>query len=61
MLRQHTSSGAARVTRTRGQHIHDTTAQRSNTLLTSVVNALGHAATGVGIEPSCGPRRGLLA
>ncbi|KYG10635.1 hypothetical protein BE21_10890 [Sorangium cellulosum] len=36
-----------------------TSAQRSNKLLTSVMNALGYAATG--IEPSCGPLPGFLA
>ncbi|AGP39961.1 hypothetical protein SCE1572_38995 [Sorangium cellulosum So0157-2] len=42
-----------------GQYVNNTTAQSSNTLLTSVMNALGYAATG--IEPSCGPLPGFLA
>ncbi|WP_437987711.1 DUF1552 domain-containing protein [Sorangium sp. So ce117] len=44
-----------------GQYINNTTAQSSNKLLTSVMNALGHAATGIGIEPNCGPLPGFLA
>ncbi|WP_437789982.1 hypothetical protein [Sorangium sp. So ce693] len=44
-----------------GQYINNTTAQSSNKLLTSVMNALGYAATGIGIEPSCGPLPGFLA
>ncbi|WP_437785668.1 DUF1552 domain-containing protein [Sorangium sp. So ce1097] len=44
-----------------GQYINNTTAQSANKLLTSVMNALGHAATGIGIEPNCGPLPGFLA
>ncbi|WP_165373359.1 hypothetical protein [Sorangium cellulosum] len=44
-----------------GQYIHNTTAQSSNKPLTSVMNALGHAATGIGIEPTCGPLPGFFA
>ncbi|MGK3994265.1 DUF1552 domain-containing protein [Sorangium sp. So ce1024] len=44
-----------------GNYINNTTAQSSNKLLTSVMNALGHDAKGIGIEPSCGPLPGFLA
>jgi hypothetical protein len=37
-----------------GQYVNNTTAQSSNKLLVSVMNALGYPATGIGIEPNCG-------
>jgi hypothetical protein len=42
-----------------GNYLNNTTAQSSNKLLTSVMNALGHPATGIGIEPNCGPLSGF--
>jgi hypothetical protein len=44
-----------------GQYINNTAAQSANKLLVSVMNALGHPATGIGIEPDCGPLSGFLA
>lgn len=44
-----------------GQYINNTKAQSSNKLLTSVMNAFGYPATGIGIEPDCGPLPGFLA
>jgi len=44
-----------------GQYINDTTAQSANKLLVSVMNALGYPATGIGIEPDCGPLSGFFA
>jgi hypothetical protein len=44
-----------------GQYVNNTTAQSANKLLVSVMNALGHPATGIGIEPDCGPLSGFLA
>ena len=34
--------------------------QSSNKLLTSIMNAFGYAATGIGIEPNVGPLAGVL-
>ncbi len=34
--------------------------QSANKMLTSVMNAFGHPATGLGIEPTCGPLAGIL-
>ena len=42
-----------------GNYLNNTTAQSANKLLTSVMNALGHPATGIGIEPNCGPLSGF--
>jgi hypothetical protein len=43
-----------------GQDINDTTKPISaNKLLVSVMNAFGHPATGIGIEPDCGPLPGF--
>ncbi len=42
-----------------GQFLKVTT-QSANKLLVSVLNALGHPATGLGIEPTCGPLAGVL-
>jgi hypothetical protein len=42
-----------------GQYLNNTTAQSANKLLTSVMNALGHPAAGIGIEPNCGPLPGF--
>jgi hypothetical protein len=42
-----------------GQFLKVTT-QSSNKLLTSVMNAFGHPATGIGIEPTIGPLAGVL-
>jgi hypothetical protein len=44
-----------------GQYLENSTPQSANKLLTSVMNALGHPATGIGIEPDCGPLAGFLA
>jgi hypothetical protein len=42
-----------------GQYLNATKTQSANQLLVSVMNALGHAATGIGIEPNCGPLPGF--
>ena len=42
-----------------GNYINNTTPQSANKLLTSVMNAFGHPATGIGIEPNCGPLSGF--
>lgn len=42
-----------------GQYINNSSAQSSNKLLTSIMNAFGHPATGIGIEPNCGPLPGF--
>jgi hypothetical protein len=42
-----------------GNYINDTTAQSANKLLTSVMNAFGHPATGIGMQPNCGPLSGF--
>jgi|GEM_PF-2010556 len=42
-----------------GNYINNTAAQSANKLLTSVMNAFGHPATGIGIEPTCGPLSGF--
>jgi hypothetical protein len=45
-----------------GQYINDSAkAQSANKLLVSIMNAFGHAATGIGFEPNCGPLPGFLA
>ena len=43
-----------------GQYLKLATTQSSNKLLTSIMNAFGHPATGLGIEPTCGPLAGVL-
>jgi hypothetical protein len=42
-----------------GHYINNQTAQSSNKLLVSVMNALGHPATGIGVEPDCGALAGF--
>lgn len=42
-----------------GNYINNTKAESANKLLTSVMNAFGHPATGIGIEPNCGPLSGF--
>lgn len=44
-----------------GQVLQLPSAQSANKLLTSVMQAFGYAATGLGIEPSVGPLPGVLA
>lgn len=44
-----------------GQYINNSSATSAHKLHVSVMNALGHPATGIGIEPSCGPLSGFLA
>jgi hypothetical protein len=43
-----------------GQYMKLATTQSSNKLLTSIMNAFGYAATGLGIEPTVGPLAGVL-
>ena len=43
-----------------GQYLKLASTQSSNKLLTSIMNAFGYAATGLGIEPSAGPLAGVL-
>jgi hypothetical protein len=43
-----------------GQYLKLASTQSSNKLLTSIMNAFGHAATGIGIEPTVGPLAGVL-
>ena len=43
-----------------GQYLKLASTQSSNKLLTSIMNAFGYAATGIGIEPSVGPLSGVL-
>lgn len=44
-----------------GQYLNNVKTQSANQLLVSVMNALGHPAKGIGIEPDCGPLPGFLA
>ena len=43
-----------------GQYMKLASTQSSNKLLTSIMNAFGYAATGLGIEPTVGPLAGVL-
>jgi hypothetical protein len=43
-----------------GQYMKLATTQSSNKLLTSIMHAFGHPATGLGIEPNVGPLAGVL-
>jgi hypothetical protein len=43
-----------------GQYLKLASTQSSNKLLTSIMNAYGYAATGLGIEPTVGPLAGVL-
>ena len=43
-----------------GQFLKLPSTQSSNKLLTSIMNAFGYAATGIGIEPTVGPLAGVL-
>jgi len=43
-----------------GQYLKLPSTQSSNKLLTSIMNAFGYAATGIGIEPTVGPLAGVL-
>jgi hypothetical protein len=43
-----------------GQYMKLASTQSSNKLLTSIMNAFGHPATGLGIEPTVGPLAGVL-
>ena len=43
-----------------GQYLKLASTQSSNKLLTSIMNAFGYAATGIGIEPTVGPLAGVL-
>jgi hypothetical protein len=43
-----------------GQYLKLAGTQSSNKLLTSIMNAFGHPATGIGIEPTIGPLGGVL-
>ena len=43
-----------------GQYLKLASKQSSNKLLTSIMNAFGYAATGIGIEPTVGPLAGVL-
>ncbi|MDQ2642254.1 MAG: DUF1552 domain-containing protein [Myxococcota bacterium] len=42
-----------------GQYVNGTKTQSANQLLVSVMNAFGHPAKGIGIEPDCGPLPGF--